>query len=55
MNIEISNVESSDYDLVINKVNEWWGGRDMQNMLQCLLIFANAWVQITLMFGIHLS
>jgi len=33
MNYTISNIESSDYDLIIGNLNEWWGGRNMTDML----------------------
>jgi len=33
MDVKISNIKPSDYDLVISKLNEWWGGRNMQDML----------------------
>lgn len=31
--MEIRNVESSDYYVIPPLINEWWGGRQMSNML----------------------
>ena len=31
--IQIRNAEPSDYEPVISVLNDWWGGRDMRNML----------------------
>lgn len=32
-NMRIRHVEPSDYSTIIAEVNEWWGGRDMADML----------------------
>lgn len=32
-NIHIRNIEPSDYSVIISVVNEWWGGRNMVEML----------------------
>jgi ribosomal protein S18 acetylase RimI-like enzyme len=31
--MEIRNIKSTDYQLVITNLNEWWGGRKMSDML----------------------
>lgn len=31
--MEIRNVESSDYNVISSLINEWWGGRQMSDML----------------------
>ena len=31
--MKISEIESSDYDLIITELNDWWGGRNMTDML----------------------
>ncbi|MEF3327468.1 MULTISPECIES: GNAT family N-acetyltransferase [Oceanobacillus] len=31
--MEIRSLQSSDYDVLIPQINDWWGGRDMAGML----------------------
>lgn len=31
--MKIENIQSTDYDLIISNLNEWWGGRNMTDML----------------------
>ncbi|WP_152657975.1 GNAT family N-acetyltransferase [Oceanobacillus sp. CFH 90083] len=31
--MEIRSLQSSDYDVLIMQINDWWGGRDMAGML----------------------
>ena len=38
-NIRIRNAEPSDYPPIISVINEWWGGRNMADMLPKLFSF----------------
>jgi ribosomal protein S18 acetylase RimI-like enzyme len=36
--IKIRHIESSDYPFIVSVVNEWWGGRNMADMLPRLFV-----------------